>query len=209
MTKSETKKCKKCMEEINRKAKKCPKCGANLGLPGWLKFLIIIGIVFVMCISCMSSCANSVNDAIEETEKEYKDEYADINGKTSFKVSESFENKHLKITITEVDTNWKGYSSYTKPSSGKKVIRITLTAENVGAESDSISSYSFNCYADDVVVDEYIWADDYSEFGGTLSSGKKTIGAIYYEVPTDAETLVLEYEPNILDSESVITFELN
>lgn len=206
---TETKKCKKCMEEINKKAKRCPKCGANLGMPGWLKFLIIIGVVFFMCISCMSSCADSVNDAIEETEQEYKNEYADKNGKTSFKVGESFENKHLKVTLTDVNANWKGYDSYSKPNSGKKIVRIALTAENIGNDSEDISSLYFECYADDVIVDEYIWADDGTEFGGTISSGKKTTGALYYEVPSDAKNLVLEYEPNVLDSEFNVQFELN
>lgn len=205
----ETKVCKKCKEEINKKAKRCPKCGANLGLPGWIKVLIILGIIFFMCVSCMSSCANSVSDAIEETEKEYKDEYADVNGKTSFKVGESFENKHLKVTVTEVDTNWKGYESYAKPDSGKKIIRVAISAENVGEESADISSLYFECYADDVVVDEYIWADDSTKFGGTISSGKKTTGALYYEVPTDTKELVLEYEPNVLDSKYVVQWTLN
>ena len=45
---NETKTCKKCMEEINKKAKRCPKCGANLGMPGWVKFLIIhVSILYV------------------------------------------------------------------------------------------------------------------------------------------------------------------
>ncbi len=186
-TTTETKKCKKCMEEINKKAKRCPKCGANLGMPGWLKFLIIIGVVFFMCISCMSSCANSVSDAIEETEQEYKDEYADKNGKKSFKSGEYFQNKYIKITLDSVNTNFKKYSEYSKPTKGYKVVQFVFTAENIGDDDQYFDYTDFNCYADDVIVDEYIWADDGTEFGGDISSGKKTTGTLYYEVPSNAK----------------------
>lgn len=201
----ETKKCKKCMEEINKKAKRCPKCGANLGMPGWLKFLIVIGVVIVMCVSCMSSCADSVSDSVNDLTNSYKD----INGKTSFKVGESFQNKYLKVTVTDVNTNWKGYDSYGKPGEGKKIVRVAINAENIGEESEDISSLYFKLYADDVVVNQYIWADDGTEFGGTISSGKKTAGALYYEVPSNAKTLQLEYAPYVLDSSIVVHFAIN
>lgn len=205
MAKEETKKCKKCMEEINKKAKKCPKCGANLGIPGFVKVLIVLAVIFGLCISCMSSCTDAVNDSIEETENSYKDK----NGKETFKVGESFENDYLKVTITDVNTDWKEYDEYFEPSEGKKIIQIAITAENIGEESEDISSLYFECYADDVVVDEYIWSEDSNEFGGTISKGKKTVGYIYYEVPVDSEKYVLEYEPNVLDDEVQVKFNLN
>lgn len=209
MAKEETKKCKKCMEEINKKAKRCPKCGANLGIPGFVKVLIVLAVIFGLCVSCMSSCTDAVNDSIEETEKEFKDEYSDKNGKKTFKIGETFENKHLKVTITDVNTDWKDYSEYFEPSEGKKIIQIAITAENVGKDSEDISSLYFNCYADDVLVDEYIWSEDSYDFGGTISKGKKTTGYIYYEVPVNSKKYVLEYEPNVLDDEIQVTFNLN
>ena len=48
MEKKETKICKKCQEEINKKAKKCPKCGAKQGFPKWIiviAVIILIGII--------------------------------------------------------------------------------------------------------------------------------------------------------------------
>ena len=41
----ETKQCKKCREQINKKAKKCPHCGAKQGMPIWLIIVIILVII--------------------------------------------------------------------------------------------------------------------------------------------------------------------
>lgn len=201
------KNCKKCGAEIAKSAKVCPKCGARFGLPGFVKVLIVLGIIFLCLFGCVAACTkgavDSVNESIEETENEYKD----VNGKTEFNVNESFENKHFKVTLTAVDNNWTGYDTITKPKDGKKIVKVSLTAENIGTDSSDISSLYFKCYADDVVVDEYIWSGD-NEFGGTISSGKKTTGALYYEVPKDATKIVLEYEPNELSDEYQVAFNI-
>ena len=84
-----TKKCKFCSEEIAKNAKRCPKCGGKLGMPGWIKFLIVLGIIFFCIVGCVGSCTKGVSDAVNET----KNDFNDKNGKTSFKLNETFENK--------------------------------------------------------------------------------------------------------------------
>lgn len=204
------KKCKKCGAEIANNAKHCPKCGASFGLPGYVKVLIVLGVVFVCLFGCVAACSKGVSDAVDAVDdsiKETENEYKDVNGKTEFKVNETFENKHFKLTMTAVDDNWTGYDSYSKPKDGKKIVKVTLNAENIGSDSSDISSLYFKCYADDVVVDEYYWSGDH-EFGGTISSGKKTAGSLYYEVPKDAKKVVLEYEPSVLDDEYQVSFNI-
>ena len=44
----ETKKCKKCQEEINKKAKKCPKCGSKQGMSIWLIVVIVIVVISII-----------------------------------------------------------------------------------------------------------------------------------------------------------------
>ena len=95
MEKKDVKICKHCKEEISKGAKRCPKCGGKLGLPGWIKGLIVIIIIFFCVVGCMSSCGKAVEDAVEETKNEFKDK----NGKTSFKLNESFENKYMRHDI--------------------------------------------------------------------------------------------------------------
>ena len=43
-----TKVCKHCKEQIAKGAKRCPKCGGKLGMPGWAKALIIVVQILLM-----------------------------------------------------------------------------------------------------------------------------------------------------------------
>ncbi|MBR2678195.1 MAG: zinc ribbon domain-containing protein [Bacilli bacterium] len=54
----ETKKCKKCQEEINKKAKKCPKCGSKQGMPTWLIVVIVIIVISIIASTGESSSSS-------------------------------------------------------------------------------------------------------------------------------------------------------
>ena len=54
----ETKKCKKCQEEINKKAKKCPKCGSKQGMPIWLIVVIVIVVISIIASAGESSSSS-------------------------------------------------------------------------------------------------------------------------------------------------------
>lgn len=201
MGKEETKKCKKCMEEINKKAKKCPKCGANLGIPGFVKVLIVLAVIFGLCVSCMSSCTDAVNDSIEETENEYKD----INGKSTFKVGESFENKHIKVTFVSSNLNYTDISKYATLKDGYKVVEFEFAFKNVGDEDELASLYDFNCYADDVSMEQFysVADDNYEVLSATMSAGKSASGKLYCEVPKNAENITIEYDASWLDNNNI------
>lgn len=201
MGKEETKKCKKCMEEINKKAKKCPKCGANLGIPGFVKVLIVLAVIFGLCVSCMSSCTDAVNDSIEETENEYKD----INGKSTFKVGESFENKHIKVTFVSSNLNYTDISKYATLKDGYKVVEFEFAFKNVGDEDELASLYDFNCYADDVSMEQFysVADDNYEVLSATMSAGKSASGKLYCEVPKNAEKITIEYDASWLDNNNI------
>lgn len=201
----ETKQCKYCKEEIAKNAKRCPKCGGKLGIPGWAKALIIIVIIFACLIGCMNSCSNAVNKAVEDT----KDEYKDKNGKTAFKLNESFENKYEKITMTEVNTNFTDHSEYSEPAAGNKYVMVKFEVESINPENDAlyVSSYDFNADADGVAVDNaYIGNDQYKDLSATLGKGKKAIGYIFYEVPTNAKKITVTYNPNFWSDGNAIEF---
>lgn len=203
MNKKEIKICKKCKEEIHAKAKRCPKCGAKLGIPGWMKGLIIVIIILGCIVGCVNGCSKAVDDAVEETKNSYKD----INGKTSFKLNESFQNKYEKITMIETNTNFTDYIS--KPADGYKVIMLKFEIENVNEESDElyISSLEFKAYADSAAVKQFMWANnDYKDFSSTLSKGKKTTGFVFYEVPKDAKKITVEYNADFWTDGTVVEF---
>ena len=175
------KKCKHCNEDIAKSAKVCPKCGGKLGMPGWLKLLIVFGVIIVLMVACANACSN----AVEETKKGYQD----VNGKTSFKLNETFENKYEKVTMVEVNTNFTEYSEYFGPADGYKFVIVKFEVENINDENDElyVSSLEFSAFADDQAVEQKIITNDnYKDLSATLGKGKKTIGYIMYEVPKDS-----------------------
>ena len=201
MEKKDVKICKHCKEEISKGAKRCPKCGGKLGLPGWIKGLIVIIIIFF----CVGSCGKAVEDAVEETKNEFKDK----NGKTSFKLNESFENKYEKITMTEVNTDFKDYSEYFKPANGNKYVMVKFEVENINSENDEVyvSNSEYNAFADDEAVDSaYVGNDKYKDLTATVSKGKKTVGYIFYEVPNDSKKIIVDYNANFWTDGTSIEF---
>lgn len=199
------KKCKYCQEEIAKKAKICPKCGGKFGLPRWVKALIIVVIILGCIVGCVNGCSNSLNEAIEDTKNSYKD----INGKTSFKVNETFQNKYEKITMTEVNTNVTNYDEYFGPKNGNKIIALKFEVENISSDNDElyVSSLSFNAYADGIAIDEYIYGSDkYNDLSATIGIGKKTVGYVLYEVPTNAQKITVEYNADFWTDGSIIEF---
>jgi len=200
-----TKKCKHCQGEVAKSAKRCPKCGGKLGIPSWAKFLIIVLIVLGCIVGCVNSCSNAFNDAVDET----NNSYADINGKTSFKLNETFQNKYEKITMTQINTNFKQYSEYLKPSNGNKVVMLKFEVENINEDNDElyVSSMSFSAYADGVAVDSFYGADEkYNDLSATLGKGKKAVGYIFYEVPKNAKKITVEYNANFWTDGNTIEF---
>lgn len=122
--------------------------------------------------------------------------------KTSYKVGEIYEDSDVAIKFVAADTNFKGYSKYADVKSGHKVIKADFEFENVGSSDFLASAYDFNCYADGYNCEDF-WSTDDSGFSSTLSSGKKTKGSVYFEVPTSAKSITLEYETNWLTSNKV------
>ena len=195
------KNCKACGKEIAKSAKTCPNCGKKNGLPGWFKALIIIVAIFGFITGCINGCSN----AAEETKNSYKD----VNGKTSFKVNETFQNKYEKITMTEASTNFTDYSEYLNPADGKKYIMLKFEVENINEENDElyVSSLNFNAYADGVATDiAYIGNDKYNDLSATVGKGKKAIGYIFYSVPTNAQKITVEYNADFWTDGNAIEF---
>ncbi len=194
------KQCKYCKEEIAKTAKRCPNCGGRLGMPGIVKALIIIVIIF----ACIAGCASSCSNAIEEVANSYKD----INGKTKFKLNETFENKYEKITMLEVNTNFTDYNEYLGPKDGYKVIAVKFEAENIG-DDDTLyySILEFKAYADGVACEEYLYASDkFNALNAELGKGKRAIGYVLYEVPVDASKIVIEYDGDFWTDGNAIEF---
>ena len=193
----DTKKCKYCQEEIAKNAKRCPKCGGKFGMPTWAKILIVLGVIFICIVGCVSSCSKAVNDAIDETFGGYDDQ----NGKTSFKVGEVFESKHIKMKFDSSNLNYTNYSQYATVNDGYKVVQFVFTAENIGEEDQMIDYTDFDCYSDNEKMQQFYSTDDAGlESGGTISKGKKVTVPVYCEVPISGSKIYVEFKPILAEN---------
>ncbi len=116
-------------------------------------------------------------------------------------VGDTLTTETLKITYTACE-DFNGYSQYAAPKSGNKIIRLSFYVENIGSSDRYISYMDFKCYADDVAAESYYYADD--QLSATISSGRKTNGCVYFEVPKDAESIEVEYETDFWSGNKAI-----
>lgn len=146
---------------------------------------------------------------IDDAVNEVKNAYVDINGKTSFKLNESFQNKYEKITVTEINTDFKDYNEFFEPDAGNKVVMVKLEIENVSTENDElyVSSMEFNAYADSVAAESFYGANgSYNSITATVGKGKKAIGYLFYEVPANAQKITVEYNANFWVEGNTVEF---
>ncbi|MDR3311269.1 MAG: DUF4352 domain-containing protein [Oscillospiraceae bacterium] len=124
----------------------------------------------------------------------------------TFKLGETAVFKSLKISANKIERS--GGSEYNEPGAGNVFLGVQFTIENVSDEEQTISSYLlFEAYADDVKLDQSIWASvEFSDgtLDGSLSPGKKMTGYYAVEVPDDAEVLELEVKSSWLSSSKAI-----
>ena len=147
--------------------------------------------------------------AAEETSKEEAEEAkaADQETEPSKEVKTVY---HVGDILQDGDTKivyvasgpYESDNEYLQPKEGNKYVFLKLAFINESAKSDtSISSYSFNAFADGYACDMFFGGEE--DLSATLSPGRSTIGFIYFEVPEDAEDIEVEYETNVFTSDKI------
>ena len=122
--------------------------------------------------------------------------------KSVYTAGETIKVEDLKISFTSCDTDFKKYEQYSAPKSGMKYVRATFTFENTS--STDISLGSFECYADDTAYEAaYLMDDSKATDLETISAGKKFNAVLYYEVPKDAKSVILQYEADYWSDEKI------
>lgn len=199
-----TKVCKHCQTEISKKAKVCPQCRKKQG-GGIGKIILIVGVLFLIIgIASGGSDDDTVKDSGKleinnenNQENQQKEEVDNI-----FSVGEYVETDTLKISFLSA-SDYISDNMFIEPKDGYKFIRVEFEFENIGKNEEAISSLmSWSCYADDYSMEQSWVADDVLD--ATISAGKKAKGAIYFEVPVDAEKITVEYETNFWTEKKVI-----
>lgn len=116
-------------------------------------------------------------------------------------VGETAESSQLNITYISCETD-TSYSQFFGPKAGHHYVTCTFEFENKSSSDESISMYSFDCYADGVNCDQAFFRDD--AISATLSAGRKAKGTVTFEVPDGASVVEVEYLTNFWTSNRVV-----
>ena len=118
--------------------------------------------------------------------------------KSEVHVGESCMDGKMKITFIK-SGDYNEDNEFSQPAEGNKYVFIELYIENTGDSDVSISSFSFDCFADGYAVEQH-----YSDsFSATLSAGRNTMGKIIFEVPKEATEIEFEYNTNVFTSDRI------
>lgn len=124
------------------------------------------------------------------------------NKKKKYNIGEIYEDSNIAIKYVSVNDNFTTYNRYATIKTGYKVVKAEFEFENLSSSNQYVSAYEFDCYADGYDCESF-WSVDDSGFSSTLSSGKKTKGSVYFEVPKDAKEITIEYSLNVWTSSKV------
>ncbi len=133
--------------------------------------------------------------------------YSDFVAETNSAVSENAytvgQTAEGDLSITFVNCyQYDSDNEFVQPKEGYRYVTFEFEVENTSSSDHSISSFSFQCYADGVKCDGCYVRDD--DLSATLSSGKKAVGTVSFEVPLGASVIEAEYEDNIWTSSKII-----
>lgn len=160
------KKCKYCGEEIAKNAKRCPKCGGRLGMPGWaialIMVAILIGIPFIFITGCTAlfiGAASSSDSGSNTTQKIENKEPENIE---YIIVSKDQLNDDLKNNAAAAQDKYKG-----------KYIELTGKLSTIDSDLSYISIVSNHESFDLTSAICYIKNDSQREVVKTLTRGQK------------------------------------
>ena len=216
---NETKVCKYCKTEIPKGAKVCPNCRKKQGGIGkWIGIAVVVIILFAALGSCGGSDSETASDTnsqttgqaqnttnasneteapeVEAPEAEVQEEVSNI-----FEVGDIAELDQVKITFLSAE-EYVSDNQFMQPKEGNTYYKIGFEVENIGDTDVLVSSWDWECYADGYSTEQTYFDDE--SIDATLSSGKKTRGYIFFEVPADAEEITLEYETNFWTEDKII-----
>lgn len=111
--------------------------------------------------------------------------------------------ENLKITFLSAE-RYVSDNQFIQPKEGYEYWKFEFIFENISDKDQSISSMvNWECFADNVKVDQK-WLDNDYGLNATLSLGRQAQGAVYFEVPQDAQKIELEYDINFWKNDKIV-----
>ena len=195
--------CKECGTEVSSKGV-CPKCGKdqrNFFVKHKVITFILIVIILGVIIGVNGSGDNKSQSTPVTANETSSNNDTTAKGNTVVNVGEEIETNDTKITFVSAQ-DYTSYKSYSAPKTGNKVVRAEVIFENISTSDIYLSN--LECYADGEKCEEYYYADDYkSPTLESLSKGKRIKAVVYYQVPANAKSIILEYETSVWTSKKI------
>lgn len=202
----ETKICKHCQSEIPAKAKVCPNCRKKQGGMGCLGvILLVVGIlIFLFAFIVMMGGSDSKDKNPQKVgEAESGDSTETEEPSNVFQVGDLVETDNFRITY-ESASEYEPDNEFLQAKDGYTYWEFKFKFENISDTDQTVSTLmDWECYADNSKVDQS-WIESDNGLDATLSAGREAEGAVYFEVPTDAESIELEYDINFWQSDKII-----
>ena len=121
----------------------------------------------------------------------------------TFNVGDVVETDNFRITY-ESAGEYTDSNEFLQPKDGYVYWEFKFKFENISDTDQSVSTMmDWECYADNSKADQ-TWITDDNGLDGKLSAGREAEGAVYFEVPKDAENIELEYDINFWQSDKII-----
>lgn len=204
--KKETKICKHCQSEIPAKAKVCPNCRKKQGGMGCLGvILLVVGILIFLFafIGMMGGSDSNDKNPQKVGEAESGDSTETEEPSNVFQVGDLVETDNFRITY-ESASEYEPDNEFLQAKDGYTYWEFKFKFENISDTDQTVSTLmDWECYADNSKVDQS-WIESDNGLDATLSAGREAEGAVYFEVPTDAESIELEYDINFWQSDKII-----
>ncbi len=195
--------CKECGSEVSSKGV-CPKCGKDQR-NFFAKHKVITFLLIVIILGAIIGVNGGNNNEGQSTPVTASgisnNNNTTVKENTVVNVGEEIKTNDTKITFVSAQ-DYTSYKSYSAPKTGNKIVRAEFTFENISTSDIYLSN--LECYADGEKCEAYYSADDYkSPTLESLSKGKRVKAIVYYEVPKNAESIILEYETSVWSSKKI------
>lgn len=120
----------------------------------------------------------------------------------TFNVGDVVETDNFRITY-ESAGEYTNSNELLQPKDGYVYWEFKFKFENISNTDQTVSTMmDWECYADNSKADQ-TWIVDDNGLDGKLSAGRESEGSVYFEVPEDAESVELEYDINLWQSDKI------
>lgn len=184
-------------ENRNEKPKKNGSC---------LKIILIVLAALMVLIVLIGIIGGGEDKPVAEKTgvmEQESEQTAEEESSNSFSVGDIVETDYMRITFVSAD-QYIEENEFMQPKEGYEYWRFEFNFENISDTDQTVSSMmDWECYADNQNADQ-TWLVDDNGLDATLSPGRTTQGAVYFEVPEDAESIEIEYSVNLWTDERVV-----